>query len=942
MPEQNPEAVGEAASRWDGPFAMPELESSEMFDVHAGPAVFEGADQSNGGPRAALENAVPFQAGGALQMPELENADRALQAIPDSLAPIRPALAPRYAGLSNRDVARMIGPLPATLALHDMLCSPGPREATLAALLGAAGRHTVRVGEQEVPVAQYLQTLADLCQGVAASCLAGDGAPPNAPAEPLSREAWNGEAWNGEAAGSEHWTASSTGGIADNEEETGPSSVRWLQAALNGAIGAGLKVDGLPGPRTTDALRRFQRSRGLVADGLVGPRTLAALRGVSAAPAGSLLTSGPSTACKGLPERHTISGFAFNRAEVPASAESDITNTAACVLASQRSSTPIRSLKLVGHTDTVGTDADNDALGLHRAEAVRDQLFAALTRLSGHPPGLVVAIDTRGKREEIPGDAASNRRVEIIAPFAFPLVDPPKPPIDPAEFLRARLSASLLLAANPNPQAAPFTADAVRSGRRSGNLWSYDLHLAEGSLEASDVTCVVPHPGIGSHPMTVLKQVRWSDVSLQLDTGARATLPLDARFLLGSFEAIGGALISHAHPIWRLASRLDVGSAVVFAYDITKADNPLPIRDVSQLRPSNAQATPAMVWVLVCCELVLCKALNDFEPAGALEAARVYPLIEILSNVSATTTQGSVTLRRPATSAMDHHWAPGARHLVAMFADRNSEQGIVEALMALTGKTGRLLPTWDNLFDYADKDAAATTRTVKVVDPSRTGSRPDVGLRQTLDRLQEIKGPTAVLKLPRQGDFDNIHLAPQMQVSLSLPIGGAVIPPTPVSMAPICAHDCFHMHWRWSQHFTTESTAGWGPGPNDAYTVAGAPMVRSNITVSLVLTAGVPGLVYQASAAAQPANDWMVVMHHGAAYAIRLHLDPASVVEMLLARTALPQAVREVIVSLMAKSEDDAFAWLYFFLQFWPALRSRPLLRPLPVIDGNLARLMAL
>ena len=64
-----------------------------------------------------------------------------------------------------------------------------------------------------------------------------------------------------------------------------------------------------------------------------------------------------------------------------------------------------------------------------------------------------------------------------------------------------------------------------------------------------------------------------------------------------------------------------------------------------------------------------------------------------------------------------------------------------------------------------------------------------------------------MLKLPRQGAFDNVHIAPQMEVSLSVPVLGG-LPSTAVSMAPICAHDCFHMHWRWSQHYTEEHTLG--------------------------------------------------------------------------------------------------------------------------------------
>lgn len=74
---------------------------------------------------------------------------------------------------------------------------------------------------------------------------------------------------------------------------------------------------------------------------------------------------------------------------------------------------PVPDVLVVGHTDAVGSDQFNDALGLRRAETVRTALIAA-----GVPANDVQAI-SRGKRApavQTPDGVAEprNRRVEII------------------------------------------------------------------------------------------------------------------------------------------------------------------------------------------------------------------------------------------------------------------------------------------------------------------------------------------------------------------------------------------------------------------------------------------------------------------------------------------------------------------------------------------------
>jgi peptidoglycan hydrolase-like protein with peptidoglycan-binding domain len=85
--------------------------------------------------------------------------------------------------------------------------------------------------------------------------------------------------------------AQPTGGKAASAVRSAGSTVAALQRAL------GISADGVYGPQTRRAVRRFQRSRGLAVDGIAGPVTLAALgltrskaadRKPARAPAGSV------------------------------------------------------------------------------------------------------------------------------------------------------------------------------------------------------------------------------------------------------------------------------------------------------------------------------------------------------------------------------------------------------------------------------------------------------------------------------------------------------------------------------------------------------------------------------------------------------------------------------------------------------------------------------
>ncbi len=76
------------------------------------------------------------------------------------------------------------------------------------------------------------------------------------------------------------------GSSGDDVERVQRSIVRdgYRSAANDLGLGGAEDVDGVFGPRTDTAVRRFQQTRGLVVDGIVGPITWAALTLKEASP----------------------------------------------------------------------------------------------------------------------------------------------------------------------------------------------------------------------------------------------------------------------------------------------------------------------------------------------------------------------------------------------------------------------------------------------------------------------------------------------------------------------------------------------------------------------------------------------------------------------------------------------------------------------------------
>jgi V8-like Glu-specific endopeptidase len=85
----------------------------------------------------------------------------------DPYASIRSAMSVEHAGLPANEVTLILGRMPATLVLHQLLHSPEMRRAALASLLGKAARRSVRFNGSDVSIAAYLRMVSRLCREVA-------------------------------------------------------------------------------------------------------------------------------------------------------------------------------------------------------------------------------------------------------------------------------------------------------------------------------------------------------------------------------------------------------------------------------------------------------------------------------------------------------------------------------------------------------------------------------------------------------------------------------------------------------------------------------------------------------------------------------------------------------------------------------------------------------
>lgn len=305
------------------------------------------------------------------------------------------------------------------------------------------------------------------------------------------------------------------------------------------------------------------------------------------------------------------------------------------------------------------------------------------------------------------------------------------------------------------------------------------------------------------------------------------------------------------------------------------------------------------VRIIVAVSLTCCRENWQYAPASATGVARIYPQLFVKCHAGLDRVEATLHLDRPSSSSPLDGGGSCCDEMMDQMGSLLATDSN-EGMEVMTGAVPfqSIQPYWSNLFAYYvpnfhHKHGGMSMRMVR---NDRKHKREVVGLvyrspvnmrlaslSGSLLGSEEEKNAWKVIKVPRQGAFDNIHMAPRMRLrhgtnlvvhEKSFPMG------TPgrnqrvlaeawglrdVVMAPFCAHDCFHMHWRWSDNASDPWTRGWSSqGP---YQVNGGTMIPKNQELDLRLRSD-HQLSYIARAVGVAADRPVVFCHHGAGYAL--------------------------------------------------------------------------
>lgn len=438
---------------------------------------------------------------------------------------------------------------------------------------------------------------------------------------------------------------------------------------------------------------------------------------------------------------------------------------------------------------------------------------------------------------------------------------------------------------------------------------------------------------------TAFDKIEFRQLSVLRETGATVDLLLDPDHMLGAWWLRQGHVGPASSGLWQLDARTDCSLLVVFGYklDCEKAlplsmeevevlgDTLIPAADLGPRQLDVVAGPNSQYWVcvgpvryIVAIELVLCKEHNDFVPGGFVGFARAHPHAFFWSNEPTQRFEANIILQRP-KHAMSHGDAMGTEHKALLVTDTNCEHDP-------TAIFGLPIPTTDRLYDYYDTEPVERLAArkkgeydhplQKSFEFTLADSRFPKKGRVIPDAIKR-KSPLVAAgsdcgKEPRQGQFDNVHLAPRMKLVMTSVTGRRTVYED-VVMLNTCLHDCTHMHVRWAAFLKDKILKGWKDGR--PFVESGAPLVPDN----QVIFGSLPNahtLRYRAVSEKDEAGKCVVIFHHGLAYAVDQWPGEAVAANILLMRNSIKLLAAQFQEPWYSDVANDEWALFYWRVRF--------------------------
>lgn len=342
-------------------------------------------------------------------------------------------------------------------------------------------------------------------------------------------------------------------------------------------------------------------------------------------------------------------------------------------------------------------------------------------------------------------------------------------------------------------------------------FWEYKYHLSSAhGLIIKEINA--KHSQGAGTTEEVFEKIEFRDLKIFFKDGTSADFNIAAAFSAGQAE-------------------------FALAHDGTLGSDKLYQRGLKLTLRTNVLNGIGICLVTLEMSIVFRGAKNDFDPGKVPVVMLAWPQLSFMWHTAGATKKvekfmGSVkiSVKNKMHSSHVHNGSSYDENIASFFTDTNDTKLLTRTLyyarpLASVSSPFKKPLGWCAVFDYTKLHVQLETEIVAVYGPGDGTKYTGQRLRRYRWLMDPASPGIRLLKAPRQGMYDNIHIHARMPKEDKY--GNIQI------HAPFCGHSCVHLHWRWSSTssqglFFGKVVKFMGWSPVGAYTSHNMPLVPPN------------------------------------------------------------------------------------------------------------------